>query len=153
MFTFRWHPQRTYKYTHLSRPQDLIADHAEDLLKQDTNRTYIPHWNGSHWVIDNKQQVYSYPPSLYFVNNQANTAVTVLFQNRTITMSARSIRIFDENLNVLWYSAKYSGIRSDNTQLVSVVMGPLAWKTWSEPTVSIIHYQFTQSHRTTSIDQ
>ena len=63
------------KYTHLSRLQHLIANYAEDLLKQDSNRTYIPHWNGSQWIIDNKQQVYSYPSALYFVNNQANTSV------------------------------------------------------------------------------
>jgi hypothetical protein len=37
---------------------------------------------------------------------------------------------------VLWDSANYTDIDSDNTKLFPVVIGPLEWKTWSEPTVS-----------------
>ena len=38
------------KYTQLSRLQHLIADHAQVLLSQDSNRTLIPYWNGTTWI-------------------------------------------------------------------------------------------------------
>jgi hypothetical protein len=125
------------KYTQLSRLHHLIANHAKDLLSQDApNRTLLPQWNGTQWVIGKQQYVYSYPSVLHFIGNQAITTVNVLFRNQNITMSAHSVRIFDDNLNLLWYSANYSDINSDNTELLPVVVGPLEWKTWSEPTVS-----------------
>jgi hypothetical protein len=37
---------------------------------------------------------------------------------------------------LLWDSANYSDIVSNNTELVPIVTGPLEWQTWSEPTVS-----------------
>jgi hypothetical protein len=124
------------KYTQLSRLQHLIANHAQDLLSQYANRTILPSWSGTAWVVTNKQYVFSYPPSLYFVGNQDTTPVNTLFRNQNISMAKQSIRIFDDNLNVLWDSANYTDIDSDNTKLFPVVIGPLEWKTWSEPTVS-----------------
>ena len=123
------------KYTQLSRLQHLIADHAEVLLSQSANRTSLPYWHEQQWMIGDQQYVFSYPPALHFVGNQANKTLNVLFRNQNITMAPYSVRIFDDNLNLLWYSANYSDIKSDNTQFVPVVVGPLAWKTWSEPKV------------------
>jgi hypothetical protein len=51
-------------------------------------------------------------------------------------MPIRSVRIYDDNMTLLWDSANYSDIASDNTEIVPVVIGPLEWRTWSEPTVS-----------------
>ena len=126
------------KYTHLSRLQHLIANNAEDILKQDSNRTYLPHWNGSQLVVGDKQEVYPFLPALYFIVNQANMPVTVLFRDQNITLAPSSVRVFDGNLNLLWDSANYSDIRSDNTKFIPVVVGPLGWKTWSEPKVSTL---------------
>ena len=124
------------KYTQLSRLQHLIADHAEVLLSQDSNRTALPYWDGTKWVVGNQQFVYSYPPALHFIGNKGITPVFILFRNQNITMAPHSIRIYDDNLSLLWDSANYSDIKSDITELVPVVVGPLQWKTWSEPTVS-----------------
>jgi hypothetical protein len=43
-------------------------------------------------------------------------------------MAEKSVRIYDDNINLLWDSANYS----DNNQIIPVVVGPLQWKTWSE---------------------
>ena len=42
-------------------------------------------------------------------------------------MSARSVHIYDENMALLWDSANYSDIVSNNTELVPIVPGP----TWN----------------------
>jgi hypothetical protein len=124
------------KYTQLSRLQHLIADHAQILLSQDSNRTIIPYWNGTAWINGIHQFVYSYPPSLHFISNQVNLTVNVLFRNQNISIAARSVHIYDDNMSLLWDSANYSDIVSNNTELVPIVTGPLEWQTWSEPTVS-----------------
>jgi hypothetical protein len=124
------------KYTQLSRLQHLIADHAEVLLSQDANRTMLPYWNGTTWIDGTQQFVYSYLPSTHFVINQFNNQISVLFQNQNITMSGQSIRVYDDNMNLLYDSANYSDINSNNTEIVPVVVGPLEWRTWSESTVS-----------------
>ncbi len=51
-------------------------------------------------------------------------------------MPAQSVRIFDDNLNLLWGSANYSDINSNNTKFIPVVVDPLEWKTWSKPNIS-----------------
>jgi hypothetical protein len=124
------------KYTQLSRLQHLIADHAEVLLSQDANRTMLPYWNGTTWIDGTQQFVYSYLPSTHFLINQFNNRISVLFQNQNITMSGQSIRVYDDNMNLLYDSANYSDINSNNTEIVPVVVGPLEWRTWSESTVS-----------------
>ena len=124
------------KYTQLSRLQHLIADHAEVLLSQDSIRTPLPYWNGKQWINGTQQFVYSYPPSIHFVINQFNNPVNVLFHNQNISMTGQSVRIYDDNMNLLWDSANYSDITSDNTEIIPVVIGPLQWQTWSESTVS-----------------
>jgi hypothetical protein len=80
--------------------------------------------------------VYSYPPSLHFISNQVNLTVNVLFRNQNISMAAQSVHIYDDNMALLWDSANYSNIVSNNTELVPIVTGPLEWQTWSEPIVS-----------------
>ena len=124
------------KYTQLSRLQHLIGNHAEALLSQDANRTAIPYWNGTTWITGHSQFVYSYPPAIDFLCNQLNFTVNVLFRNQNISMAARSVRIYDENMASLWDSANYSDVIKNNTELVPIVTGPLEWQTWSEPTVS-----------------
>ena len=121
------------KFTQLSRLQHLIANNAEVMLKQDGNHSLIPRWNGTNWIISNYQYVYSYAPALYFVGNQANSPVNVLFANQNISMPEHSVYIYDYNLNLLWSSSNYSDINTDNTKYFPVVVGPLEWKTWSEP--------------------
>lgn len=120
------------KYTQLSRLQHLIADRAKDLLSQDANRSVIPYWDGTEWKNGTRQFVFSYQSSTHFVINQNSTAVTVLFQNKTIPMKGQSVQIYDEQMMLLWDSANFSDISSDNTKITPVVVGPLQWKTWSE---------------------
>jgi hypothetical protein len=120
------------KYTQLSRLQHLIADHAEILLSQDSTRTAIPYWNGTQWRNSTQQFVYSYPPSIHFIINQNYNPVNVLFRNQNISMADKSVQIYDDNMILLWDSANYSDIHSDNTEIFPVVVGPLQWKTWSE---------------------
>jgi hypothetical protein len=124
------------KYTQLSRLQHLIADHAEILLSQDPTFTPVPWWDGKNLKNSTHSFVYSYPPSLHFVINQLNLAATLFFRNENISMPTRSARIYDDNMTLLWDSANYSDIASDNTEIVPVVIGSLEWRTWSEPTVS-----------------
>jgi beta-galactosidase len=125
------------KYTQLSRLQHFVADHAQLLLGQDPVRTTLPWWDGKQFSNGTQQYVYSYgPPSLHFLGNQANIPILTQFRNQNITMPSYSLRIYDDNLNIIWDSANYSDIDSDNTKLFPVVMGPLEWKTWSEPVVS-----------------
>lgn len=124
------------KYTQLSRLQHLIADRANVLLSQDANRTSIPYWDGSKWAIGNQQFVYSYFPTTHFVINQAPSPQTVLFRNETIKMSSQSVRIYDENIILLYDTANYSDINSNNTEIVPVVNGPFEWRTWTEPILS-----------------
>jgi hypothetical protein len=124
------------KYTHLGRLQRLLADHAQDLINQEPNRTALPWWDGKEWVIGTQQYVYAYPPSLFFVGSDANIPVSTLFHNQNITLPSGSIRIYDDNVNLLWDYTNYSDINSDNTELFPVVIGPLEWQTWSEPNVS-----------------
>ena len=47
-------------------------------------------------------------------------------------MNDHSVRIYDDNLTLLWDSADYSDIVSDNTEIIPIVVGPLQWQTWSE---------------------
>ena len=124
------------KYTHLSRLQHFIADHAGVMLGQDPNRTALPWWDGTQWSIGTQQYVYSYPPGIYFVGSQASIPVSILYRNQNLTFPANSIRIYDDNMNILWDSANTSGINSDTSDILPVVVGPLEWKTWSEPTTS-----------------
>jgi hypothetical protein len=124
------------KYTQLSRLQHLIADRAEVILSQDSNRTLIPYWDGTSWTIHGRQAVYSYLPSTHFVLNQLNLPVVVLFRNQNISMDAQSVHIYDDNMTLLWDSASYGDIPSGNTEIIPIVVGPLEWHTWSEPTVS-----------------
>ena len=124
------------KYTQLSRLQHLIATNAEVMLSQDATRTALPWWNGQTWAPGNQQYVYSYPPALHFVGNQANMPVSTLFRNQNLTLAENSVRIYDDNLNLLYDSANTSGINSDTTEILPVVVGPLEWKTWSEPVIS-----------------
>jgi hypothetical protein len=124
------------KYTQLSRLQHLIAEHAEVMLSQNSTRIPLLHWNGTQWINGTQQFAYSYLPSIHFIINQLNKTVDVLFQNQNISMSGRSVRIYDDSMKLLWDSANYSDISSDNTQIVPIVPGPLPWRTWSEPTVS-----------------
>ncbi|CAF0987969.1 unnamed protein product [Adineta ricciae] len=128
------------KYTQLSRLQHLIADRAEVLLSQNPNRTMLPYWNGMAWANGTQQFVYSYPPSMYFVVNQFQNPISVLYRNQNITVSAKSVRIYDDNMIILYDSANYSDINSNNTEIVPIVAGPLEWRTWSEPTVSSLPF-------------
>ena len=120
------------KYTHLGRLQHLVAERAESLLSQDANRTLLPRWNGKEWIILADQYLYSYPPSTYFVINQQNAPVNVLFRNQNIPMFNQTLRIYDDNMNLLWQSDVYGDIPSGNNEIVPVVTGPLLWQTWSE---------------------
>jgi hypothetical protein len=124
------------KYTQLSRLQHLIADRAEVLLSQNSTRILLPYWDGTQWVNGTQQFAYSYLPSTHFVINQMNKTVSVLFQNQNISMVRRSVRIYDDSMMLLWDSANYSDISSNNTQILPIVSGPLEWRTWSEPTLS-----------------
>jgi beta-galactosidase len=124
------------KYTHLSRLQHILADHAQALVGQDPNRTALPWWDGTKWVIGTQQYVYSYPPSLFFVGSDASVPVSILFRNKNITLPSQSVRIYDDNANLLWDYTNYSDINSANTEILPVVIGPLEWQTWSEPSVS-----------------
>jgi hypothetical protein len=120
------------KYTHLSRLQHLIADRAEGILSQDPNRTLLPMWNGQRWVYGSGQYLYTYPPSTHFVINQHPGPVIINYQNQNISMKDQSLRIYDDNMNVLWDSDIYSDISSDNSEILPIVVGPLQWQTWSE---------------------
>ncbi len=124
------------KYTQLGRFQQLVADQAQAILSQDSVRTPVPYWNGKQWTIDTQQCVYSYAPSIHFVINQAENSCFVLFDNQNISLSARSVQIYDFNQHLLWNSVNVSGINSNNTALVPVVNGPLDWKFYSEPSKS-----------------
>jgi hypothetical protein len=123
------------KYTQLGRLQHLVANHAEGILSQDPVRTTLPWWNGTAWVPGYQQLVYSYP-TINFIINQIANQINVLFHNQNISLAGRSVRVYDDNVNLLWDSTNYGDINSDNTQLFPVVIGPLEWQTWSEPTVS-----------------
>jgi hypothetical protein len=124
------------KYTHISRLQHLLADQAQILVSQDSVRSPIPYWDGKQWSIGTHQFVYSYPPSIHFLINQADNSVTVLFDNQNISMAAHSVQIYDYNQHLLWNSANTSDINSNNTAIVPVVTGPLDWKFYSEPSKS-----------------
>ncbi|CAF2383629.1 unnamed protein product [Rotaria sp. Silwood2] len=124
------------KYTQLSRLQHLIANYAQVLLSQDSNRTPLPYWDGKKWSTGTQQFVYSYPPSVHFISNQNDNTLGVLFRNTNISMTGHSVRIFDDNLNVLWDSANVSDIQSFNTEILPIVFAPLEWQTWSEPVTS-----------------
>ena len=119
------------KYTQLSRLQHLIANYSQILLSQDGNKTLLPYWDGSKWTIGTQQFVYSYLSSIYFLINQAHISLAILFQNQNITMSPRSVRIYDEKFNMLYDTSNYTDISSNNTQLVTIV-DAFQWKTWSE---------------------
>jgi hypothetical protein len=120
------------KYTQLSRLQHLIADRAEVLLSQDSSRTPLPYWDGEQWRNGTDQFLYSYPPSTHFVINNSEQPLNVLFRNQNISMDGQSIRIYDDNMTLLWYNTDYSGIASNNTKIFPIVVGPLNWQTWSE---------------------
>jgi hypothetical protein len=60
----------------------------------------------------------------------------VLFRNQNISMSGRSVQIYDNNMILLWNSANYSDIASNNNEIIPVVVGPLQWQIWSEPVLS-----------------
>jgi hypothetical protein len=124
------------KYTQLSRLQHLIADRAEVLLSQNSTRVPLPYWDGTQWINGTEQFAYSYLPSTHFVINQFYKSLHVLFHDQNITLPGRSVRIYDDNMMLLWDSANYSDISSNNTQILPIVSGPLKWRTWSEPTLS-----------------
>ena len=124
------------KFTHLSRLQHLVAKYAEVMLGQDPVRTALPWWDGQKWATGTQQYVYSYGSSLNFVGNQANIPIQTLYKNQNISFPAQSVRVYDNNLNIIWDSANYSDVNSDNTEILPVVTGPLEWRTWSEPAVS-----------------
>ncbi len=124
------------KYTQLSRLHHLIADYAEVLLIQDSIRIPIPWWDGKEWRNGSQSFVYSYLPSIHFICNQMNSPFMLLFRNQNISMAGRSVRVYDNNMILLWDSANYSDIRSDNNQIIPVVPGPLQWQIWSEPVIS-----------------
>ncbi len=90
------------KYTQLSRLQHLVAERAESLLSQDPNRTVFPRWDGKQWVPGANQYLYAYPPSTNFVINQHPGPVIVLFHNQNISMDGQTLRIYDDNLKLLW---------------------------------------------------
>ena len=124
------------KYTQLGRLQHLIAKYAEGMLSQDPVRTPLPWWNGSSWTNGTQQFAYSYSSSITFVINQFAEQEYVFFHNQNISLAGQSVRVYDDNINLLWDSANYSDINSDNTEYYPVVTGPLEWQTWSEPIVS-----------------
>ncbi len=124
------------KYTHLSRLQHIIADHAVGILSQDSPRIPVPYWDGKRWRNSTDQFVYSYPPSIHFLINQFNVPVTVHFYGQNISMAEKSVQLYDFSLGFLWNSANYSDIISDNTKIVPIVTGPLQWQIWSEPHTS-----------------
>ncbi|CAF1012202.1 unnamed protein product [Rotaria sordida] len=98
------------KYTQLSRLQHLITNYAQD---------------GQKWSIGTEQFVYSYPPSLHFICNQNNNTFGVLFRNKNISITGHSVRIFDNNLNLLLDSTNVSDIRSDNTEIFPIIIEQL----------------------------
>jgi hypothetical protein len=124
------------KYTHMSRLHHLIADQATTLLSQDSVRSLLPHWDGQKWTVGTQQFVYSYPPSIQFLINQAGNSVSVLFNNQNISMANSSVQIYDYDQHLLWNSANTSDININNTAIVPVVTGPLDWKFYSEPSKS-----------------
>ena len=120
------------KYTHLSRLQHLIAQHAKDILSQNATRVPIPWWDGQQWKYDAKQFAYSYPPSTHFIINQFDFPVMVKFHNQNLTLADQSVQIYDDNLTLLWNSANFGDIVNGNTEFFPVVSGPLEWRTWTE---------------------
>ena len=124
------------KYTHIGRLQHIVADRAAAMLSQDSARSPVPYWNGQQWTIGTKQFVYSYPPSIHFLINQAGNPVTVLFNNLNISLASSSVQIYDYDLSLLWNNANTSGIIRNNTAMVPVVTGPFDWKFYSEPSKS-----------------
>jgi hypothetical protein len=106
------------------------------MLSQNATRSPLPWWDGTKWAIGSDQFLYSYPPSVHFLINQFYNPINVLFHDKNISMSAFSVRIYDDNANLLWDSVNVSDINSDNTKFFPIFTGPLEWKTWSEPTVS-----------------
>jgi hypothetical protein len=124
------------KYTQLGRLQHLVASHGEGILSQDPVRTALPWWDGTKWQSGTQQFVYSYPSSINFIINQFGHQINVLFRQQNISLSGVSVSLYDDNVNLLWDSTNYSDINSDNTKYFPVLMGPLEWRTWSEPTVS-----------------
>jgi hypothetical protein len=123
------------KYTHLGRLQHLVADHAQGIVSQDPVRTALPWWNGTSWDTGAQQFVYSYP-TINFIFNQFDNQINVLFRNQNLSISGQSVSLFDDNVKLLWDSTNYSDINSDNSNFFPIVIGPLQWQTWSEPTVS-----------------
>ena len=124
------------KYTQLSRLQHLVVANGGVILSQDPTRTPLPYWDGMKWTAGTQQFVYSYPPAVHFICNQFDNPLGVLFRNQNISMTGRSVRIYDDNLNLLWDSANTTGIPSDNTEIFPILTGQLQWSTWSEPVVS-----------------
>ena len=124
------------KYTHTGRLHQLLADHAQVLVSQDSVRVPVPYWDGSKWANGTQQCVYSYPPSLHFILNQAGSNLFILFNNQNISIARSSVQIYDYNVNLLWNSANTSGILTNNTDYVTVVQGPLDWKYFTEPLIT-----------------
>jgi hypothetical protein len=56
----------------------------------------------------------------------------MLFHNQNISVNDQCVRIYDDNMTILWASDMYSDIPSDNTEIVPILVGPLTWQTWSE---------------------
>jgi len=133
------------KYTQLGRLQHLIAEHADGILSQDPVRTPLLWWNGSTWASGTQQYAYSYPSSINFIGNQFSGETTVLFKNQSIHLAGQSVRVYDDNLNLLWDSANYSDINSDNTKYFPLATPSFEWKTWSEPVVSNLPVVTSQS--------
>ena len=94
------------------------------MLSQDPVRTRIPYWDGKKWANGTEQFVYSYAPYFHFISNEFEQPLYVLFFNQSVLMPGESVRIYDYNLNILWDSANYSDIVSDNTKIFSIVPTP-----------------------------
>ena len=120
------------KYTHLSRLQHLVAEHAQGMLSQDPIRTPLPWWNGETWTNGTQQFVYSYPSSINFIFNLFDGPISILFHGQNVTFNRGGLRIYDDNVNLLWDNNNHSDIRSDNTEIVPIVFGSIQWKIWSE---------------------
>ena len=125
------------KYTHLSRLQHIVAEHAQGILSQDAIRTPLPWWDGKQWANGTEQFVYSYPSSINFVINLFEQPISILFRGQNITFNQAGLRIYDDDVRLLWDHNNYSDIHSDNTEIVPVVVGPIQWQIWSESSKTI----------------
>jgi hypothetical protein len=124
------------KYTQLGRLQHIIANHAAVIASQDSPRIPVPWWNGKKWRNSTDQFVYSYPPAVHFLINQFNYTVVVHFREQNISMAGKSVKIYDDNVILLWDSANDSDIATNISEIIPVITNPLEWQIWSESNIS-----------------